>query len=130
MLQIVDYSTTTNVLFEDLSKTHEVSQETLSNEFSSISKSTKKLGFKYSQYTRRLLLQGKLGGIKVKEQHYEKWYISNESIENYMNEHRRTQQLRRFVLKMDLENRDKVEQVLDELGIEYELELSYKGDKS
>jgi hypothetical protein len=129
MLQIVDYSTTEAELFEQLAEAEEVTETELKDNYCSISKATKQLGFKYSQYTRRLLLQGKLAGIKVAEQHYQKWYINNDSIDRYMNNHRRTEQLRRFILRADLEQQAAIRSALDELGIEYELELAYQSDK-
>lgn len=123
MLTIVDHTHEESI---DL----EIEESTLKSDYVGLSKATKLLGFKYSQYTRRLVLEGKLGAIKVKEAHYEKWYVALSSIDDYMEDTRRVNQLRRYIFKIDLENESKVREALDELGIEYDLELSYKGDNS
>jgi hypothetical protein len=85
------------------------------------------LGVGYTQYVRRLLLEGKLEGVKLDHGHYRKWHIYRPSIDRYMEEHRRTEQARRFILRAELEDREKIEAALDEAGIDYSLELAYKG---
>lgn len=107
----------------------QISDDDLSN-YVGISRATELLGFKYSQYTRRLVLEGKLTAIKVKYDHYNKWMISLDSIDEYMANSRRTNQLRRYIFKIDQDQEDAVRTALNELGIQYELELSYKPDNS
>jgi hypothetical protein len=106
-----------------------ISDEQLQN-YVGISRATQLLEFKYSQYTRRLVLEGKLEAVKVKYGHYNKWMISLDAIDEYMSAHRRTNQLRRYIFKIDQDNEEAVREALDELGIEFELELSYKPDNS
>lgn len=121
--QIVDVSTLedSNMDLENLSL------DDVRENWFSINSATKELGFKYSQYTRRLLLEGKLEGVKVKESHYNKWYIDPRSIETYMESNRRTNDQRRYLFYIDQDEEDLVRETLNELGIDYKLELSYKG---
>jgi hypothetical protein len=107
-------------------KQSEVSAEELES-YTGIKGAQKELGLGYSQYVRRLLLQGKLEGIKVAHSHYNKWYVYRPSIEAYTENHRRTEQARRFILRAELEDREAIEAALEAAGIEYTLELAYKG---
>ena len=104
--------------------------------FTSISDSTSILGFKYSQYTRRLLLEGKLDKpylpLKVKEENFSKWYISIESLMEYLKGRVVRDGSRRFILKANLEDKEKIEKALKGIGVEFTLELAYvkgKGKK-
>ena len=105
--------------------------------FTSISDSTLILGFKYSQYTRRLLLEGKLDKpylpLKVKEENFSKWYISIESLMEYLKGRVVRDGTRRFILKANLEDKGKIEEALKGAGVKYTLELAYvkgKGKKA
>ena len=92
----------------------------------SINDSTRMLNFKHSQYTRRLVLEGKLRALKIRYSHYSKWEIEVKSIIEYNSNVRRSKGLRRFILRFDLKNESRVREVLESLNIEYELELSYQ----
>ena len=102
--------------------------------FTSISDSTVILGFKYSQYTRRLLLEGKLDKpylpLKVKEENFSKWYISIESLMEYLKGRVVRDGSRRFILKANLEDRGKIEKALKGIGVDFTLELAYIKGKS
>ncbi len=92
----------------------------------SINDSTRMLNFKHSQYTRRLVLEGKLRALKIRYSHYSKWEIEVKSIIEYNSNVRRSKGLRRFILRFDLKNESRVREVLESLNIKYELELSYQ----
>ena len=92
----------------------------------SINDATKALNFKHAQYTRRLVHESKLVALKVQYEHYPKWMISIESILKYNSNTRRSNGLRRFILRFDLQNESKVRTALEALNIKYELELSYQ----
>lgn len=94
----------------------------------SIVEATKVLGFKYDQYTRRLLLEDKLKGQKKVYKGFSKWWISLESIEKYKATSRRVEAGRRFILKIDLDKEDAVRAALVQICGEegFTLKLSYK----
>jgi hypothetical protein len=96
-----------------------------------INEATKTLGFKHSQYTRRLILEGKLDDPEPAERFqgkgYTKWMVSPKSLASYLEKVGVRGGSRRFTLKTDLENEEKVRAALDASGVEYTLELSYKG---
>jgi len=92
----------------------------------SINDATKALNFRHAQYTRRLVHEGKLVALKVQYEHYPKWMISIGSILEYNSNTRRSNGLRRFILKFDLQNEEKVRAALEALEIPFDLELSYQ----
>jgi len=92
----------------------------------SINDGTKLLNFKHSQYTRRLVHEGKLFALKIQYKHYPKWMISIGSIIEYNSNTRRSNGLRRYILRFDRQNETKVREVLKSLNIPFELELSYQ----
>ena len=100
--------------------------------FVDIKEATELLGFKHTQYTRRLLAEGDpetgtgLWGKKVQYKGFSKWWIDLKSIEAYQETHRREMMGRRFVLNTALENEERIRAALDALDIEFKLELSYK----
>ena len=100
----------------------------------SIKDSTNVLGYKHSQYTRRLLLEGKLDTpltpIKVEEGKFKKWFIPIPSLYFYLENKVVRSSKRRFILKLDLEDKDKVEEALKASGVEYTLELAYNKGKA
>ena len=106
---------------------NKIEEKELKANYVGIKAAQKRMGLGYSQYVRRLLLQGKLEGIKADMGHYRKWFISLKSIEQYMDNSRRTEQARRFILRAELEDREAIEKALKAAGIEFELELAYKG---
>ena len=99
----------------------------ISKEFVGITGATKLLGFAHAQYTRRLVIEGKLEAIKVQLPHYSKWFISRAGIKGYLSGARRTTSHRRYILKMDLDQEQKVRDALKAAGVEFDLELAYKG---
>ena len=96
--------------------------------FVSIKEATVLLGFKYDQYTRRLLLEDKLKGQKKQYKGFSKWWISLESIEEYKVKSRRVEAGRRFILKIDLDKEDAVRAALSNICGEenFTLKLSYQ----
>lgn len=97
--------------------------------YTSIKDSTSILGFKYSQYTRRLLLEGKLDSptpsIKVKEGSFSKWYIAIPSLVNYLSNRVERDSTRRFILRVDLGEEARVREALTKAKIPFSLELAY-----
>ena len=96
--------------------------------FVSIKEATVLLGFKYDQYTRRLLLEDKLEGLKKQYKGFSKWWISLSSIETYKSTSRRVEAGRRFILKIDLDKEDAVRAAIAQIcGADgFSLSLSYK----
>lgn len=120
MLKIVE-STTVDEIRE------EITSDEVDTNYVSINDATKLLNFKYAQYTRRLVLEGKLNAIKVQYAHYAKWMILIKSINEYTtNKRRNVNGSRRFILRTAIENQTKVQEALEDLGIVFELELSYQ----
>ena len=74
----------------------------------SINDAPKLLNFKHAQYTRRLVHESKLVALKVQYEHYPKWMISIGSILEYNSNTRRSNGLRRFILRFDLRNEERV----------------------
>ena len=94
--------------------------------FVGINDATRLLNFRHAQYTRRLVLQGKLGALKLQYPHYTKWMIDLRSIAAYEVSTRRTSNLRRYIVRFDRSNEAKVREALESLDIAFELELSYQ----
>ncbi len=103
--------------------------------FTSIKDSTSILGYKHSQYTRRLLLEGKFDSkettlpyspIKIKEGKFSKWYIPISALYSYLNSRVKRDDTRRFILRFPIEELGEVEKALKASKVEYTLELAYK----
>lgn len=129
MLKVVEVSYAEKSLLPEIREGDEVSEDTLKKNYKGIAGGKKYLGLAYPQYVRRLLLQGKLEGIKVDHDHYNKWWIYIPSLDRYLENSRRTEQKRRFILRAELEDREVIERALEEAGIDFSLELAYKGGK-
>ena len=120
MLQIVESTTV------DETRTS-ISNDEVDANYVSINDATKLLTFKHAQYTRRLVLEGKLNAIKVQYAHYAKWEILVESINVYNSRTRRSSSgKRRYILRTSVENEKKIREALTALEIPFELELSYQ----
>ena len=120
MLQIVESTTIDEIRTE-------ITSDEVDTNYVSINDATKLLNFKYAQYTRRLVLEGKLNAIKVQHPHYAKWYILVKSINEYTtNKRRNVNGSRRFILRTKIENESLVRAALKALKIEFEFELSYQ----
>lgn len=103
--------------------------------FTSIKDSTSILGYKHPQYTRRLLLEDKFGEvatslpfspIKVKEGNFSKWFIPVAALYSYLNSRTERDSTRRFILRFNLEDLEKIEKALEASKVAYTLELAYK----
>lgn len=99
----------------------------LNKEYVGITQATKLLGIAHAQYVRRLVVGAKLGSIKVQLEHYSKWFVSKVSIASYLKNSRRTSTDRRFILRTELKNEAGIRKALKDAGIEFSLELNYKG---
>ena len=89
------------------------------------------MGLKHEQYTRRLVLEDKLEGCEKRDMgHYFKWFIPVASIEAYKARTATRAGTRRFILKMAPELESKVREALDQLDIDYSLELAYQGKET
>lgn len=111
----------------------------------SIKEATRFLGFKHQQYTRRLLLEGKLDGqveqvegkedtypqkaIRVKEKSFSKWYIAIPALVAYQAARQVRSAGRRYILRIDSADLDKVNSLLTKGKVEYTLEPAYKPGK-
>ncbi len=114
------------------SKTEFVAQysaEVLAKDFVSINDARDVLGVGYVVYVRRLLLEGKLEGVKVQYKGYAKWHISRASIAWYRKNVLRTMSGRRWIMKFELTDEAAVRAALDSLGIDYELKLNFVSKK-
>lgn len=107
----------------------EVSVKVLSEGYSDIPLATRTIGIAYPQYTRRLLLEGKLFGIKVDTKGGSKWFIDNGSIEAYKYATSGEGKVRNYTLKIAKVDEDKVRKLLDKAGVEYSLEIAYKSEE-
>lgn len=87
------------------------------------------LGYGYEEYTRALLLQGKIEGVKIQLKGYRKWFISKESIGYYLEHSARKGKPSRYILRIDKSTEGQVREALDSLNISYELEIAYRGKK-
>lgn len=112
--------------------------------FLSIKEATRFLGFKHQQYTRRLLLEGKLDGkvetvkgeevyplkaIRVKEKNFSKWYIAIPALVAYQAARQVRSAGRRYILRIDTSDLEKVNALLTKGKISYTLEPAYKPGK-
>lgn len=102
-----------------------VTKAALEKDYVGINEAVGLLGVGYAVYVRRLVLEGRLEGIKVMYKGYTKWHISRASIEWYRKNVLRTMTGRRWIMKFELPDEAKVRAALDALGIEYELKLNF-----
>lgn len=91
---------------------------------------TKYMGFAYSIYTRRLYLEGKVEGVRIRNGKREKVYLLVSSLDAYKAKARVRTSARRFLLHTDLENEAAVRTALKAAGIEFKLELAYKAPEA
>jgi hypothetical protein len=103
-----------------------VNDSDLKKGFVGITEATKLLGIAHAQYVRRLVVGGRLDSLKVQLDSTAKWFISRESIADYMKVNRRTSTDRRYILRTAIENEDAIRKALDGAGVTYQLELNYK----
>ena len=100
----------------------------------SLRESTRFLGFKHGQYTRRLLKEGKFDSphraIRVKEKNFSKWYISIPSLAAYQASRVVRESGRRYILRITQDDQVRVEEALTAAKITYTLELAYKKGQS
>lgn len=94
--------------------------------FVKIKDATPLLSMKNPDYVRRLLSQGKLEGILVRARGHVVWLISRNSIQYYTEHKAKRFAHRRYTLKIDQIDEDRVRAALDQLDIFYELTLAYK----
>ena len=105
----------------------EVTVKVLSESFTDIPGGTRAIGIAYPQYTRRLLLEGRISGIKVATKGGSKWFLDLGSIEAYKYDTRGGGKVRNYTLKIAKDSEAKVRKALDKLGIEYDLTIAFKG---
>ncbi len=103
----------------------EYEAKVLKSDFVSINDAKDVLGVGYVVYVRRLLLEGRLEGVKIQYKGYAKWWISRASIAWYREHVLRTRSGRRWIMKFEMSDETKVRAALDALGIDYELKLNY-----
>ena len=109
-----------------LEGTTKVNDSDLKKGFVGITQATKLLGIAHAQYVRRLVVGGRLDSLKVQLDSTAKWFISRESIAEYMKTNRRTSTDRRYILRTAIENEGAIRKALDAAGVTYQLELNYK----
>lgn len=94
--------------------------------FVSIPDATRMLEFKYANYVRRLLLEGKLAGSKFAYEGFSKWGVSIESIAAYKAKARSGgDRGRRYIMWMDVADEAKARAALEAAGITFNLEFAY-----
>lgn len=103
----------------------EVTIDILKAEYIGLAKGSSLLGFAYPQYTRRLVLTGKLRAIKIVVKGSLKWFIELKSIDNYKEKVARSNRLRNYTLRIRKDFESTVRKALDKLDIEYELEIAF-----
>lgn len=103
---------------------HDVLPQALRSDFCTIQEAPSLAGVGYTQYIRALLSQGKLEGVSVQYRHYSKWLLFKPSLRSRPT---RTDG-RKYLLYFDQQHEKAVRDALDSVGIQYRLELAYKGD--
>lgn len=96
------------------------------SKFTDIRGCQKILGLAYSQYARKLLIAGRLEGIKLPLRGYNKWFITLESVQYYRTHTLRSLKLTRYDLRIFPDDESKIVKALDALDIPYSLEKAYK----
>lgn len=97
-----------------------------------IPEATRLLGVRYPQYTRRLLLAGRLDiphpAVSVPVAGFSKWYISVESVQHYLQNRGSYGRggTRRYILHAERRDEPSIRRALDDLGVKYTLEFAYK----
>lgn len=97
----------------------------LERECVGVKEATKEMDFANSQYTRTLLWQGKIEGVKVMKGRIPTCYITLSSISLYRERHLRSAKLRRYDFRIFPEAEEQVRTALDKLGIVYSLDVAY-----
>jgi hypothetical protein len=103
-----------------------VNVKVLSKGYSDIPRATRTIGIAYPQYTRRLLLEGKLFGIKVATKGGSKWFIDNGSIEAYKYATSGAGKVRNYTLKIAKADEKAVRKLLTDSGLGYSLTIAFK----
>lgn len=83
------------------------------------------LGIAHLAYTRRLVKDNKLEGIKVAIPGGSRWLVTKESIEGYSTRRVRSRELRNYTLRIPSEREGEVRKLLESKNIPYTLEVSY-----
>lgn len=125
-MQIIDYSIREG---EPLDKFDNLTHHQLTTNFVSISDAKHLLEVRHATYVRKLLLEGQIEGVKIKERHLQKWYVTRLSCSHYVRCVGRKRQPRRYILHIQERDEDSVRSALDNLGIEYNLNFAYNGGK-
>jgi hypothetical protein len=73
-----------------------------------------------AQYLRTRVLKGTVAAVKMSNGSISKWFLDPKTIKRGVRSG-----LRRYLLRTDSSNEDKIREALDDLDIEYTLELAY-----
>lgn len=125
-MEIIDYSIRAG---EPVTKFDRITRAELDSDFVSIPDARQLLGTAYTTYVRKLLLEARIEGVKIQYKGYTKWYISKVSCSHYVRHIGRKRKPRRYTLRIHTTDEPAVRECLDNLGIDYSLELAYKGGK-
>lgn len=95
----------------------------------SIKRATKYLKVAQDMYIRQLVWKAKLEGVKVWMGSYEKWFITQESLDYYKEHNLRRTKPKKYILKTSPDTYDKVMAFLEDLGEPFELYPNYRPKK-
>lgn len=93
--------------------------------FLSLKAGHKRLGMAHLVYTRRLLREGKLEGIKVKVKGVERWLVTKAAIEGYSKRKAVNLEYRNYILRLRPEQEAQVRKFLEQLDPGSSLEFAY-----
>lgn len=94
-------------------------------EFLNLKTAHGRLGMAHLVYTRRLLRDGKLEGIKVRVKGGERWLVTKASIEGYSKRKAVNLEYRNYILRLRPEQEAQVRKFLEQLDSECTLEFAY-----
>lgn len=94
--------------------------------FVTLKEAQKRLSLAHGQYTRRLLKEGKLEGIKVTLKGGPRWLVSTDSIDRYDLERKAYTTLRNVTVKVDPKHFDALVKFLKGLDPLYSAEYAYE----
>lgn len=83
------------------------------------------LNIAHLAYTRRLVKENKLEGIRVAVRGGTRWLVTKESIEGYSKRRIRSRELRNYILRIPRDKESMVRKLLEDKGIPYSLEMAY-----
>lgn len=106
-----------------------IEQKSLDDEFCSLTIATEQLNMSQTSYVRKILLEGKLSGVKLQMKGFQKWFVHRDSIEYYNDHFSRHAKRQRYTLKIHPDDVTFVRDALITAGIRFELAKAYNGNQ-